>query len=376
MRHVYIDSENLIYSFGQNNLVKTSISEPDKSYIKNGHGIAYVDQNPIFYAVVALTNHCNLICKHCAIKTTQIKANCNELSDQTLIDLTQSLYKQGLVRVAITGGEPLLYPKLVDAFDLLHKHHIESRINTNGILLSRAIDQGIIEKLIDCGLTEIDVSLNDPYGDSDTYHNRANVAQIRLQNIRKLTSIFGDKVKITVSTVLTRKMIDYLPQVESILYDVGINEWRLRELLISDTEEIPSECYPEPEKLVKKMTEYVVSSPKIHVFGYLYDTIVGNKVFMRCSNIEDRFVFVDSNRDIYWTVNIKLGRFDGSNMSQIAQTLTQIRLKVTVPQKCDYCSARNTCLISPYAYEEIKEMRVKGANSLQVVRECNFSQIY
>jgi MoaA/NifB/PqqE/SkfB family radical SAM enzyme len=350
MRHVYVETENTIYSFAPNSVVKTKPQELDKIDLKKNSNITYVEKNPIFYAGIAVTNHCNLFCKHCLINTTTSLNNHIELSIEDLSKLLHDLHNQGLARVSITGGEPFIYPHIVDFFKLLYKYNIEAKINTNGTFF----DLDIIEYLINYGLDQIDVSFNDLSDDSDTYFDGINYSQKRLQNLKKLVDSFKGKVIITASNVLTKKIVNSLFEIEDILHNIGVDQWRLRELMPSyfhanQTKEIPDEVCETIKTLISKIVKFAFSERKIHVFGYLYDTILSGKITKRCENLERNYIYVDYCKNIYWFSGLKnasLGNFSIENIPQISENLTRMYQEYDIPQRCLTCPAQHVCFVS------------------------------
>ena len=81
---------------------------------------------------IEVTNRCNLNCKHCYVKRTPY------------VDLPQTLVKKiieesnnlGVNRLTFTGGEPLLYPGLIELAQYAKQLGIpELALLTNGLLI-------------------------------------------------------------------------------------------------------------------------------------------------------------------------------------------------------------------------------------------------
>lgn len=94
--------------------------------------------NPIG-AEIEINLSCNLRCKHCFQK------NYKEIYMplKFAMDIIDILDKEGVCEILLTGGEPLLYPQLIDLIEYCEQKGMVSVVTTNGILL----DENIIKKL-------------------------------------------------------------------------------------------------------------------------------------------------------------------------------------------------------------------------------------
>ena len=107
----------------------------------------------IDYLRISVTDKCNLNCFYC--KTNDELSNL--MTDQEIIEIVKASVKQGIKKVRITGGEPLVRKGI---YSLLKKiKEIEGvnelTITTNGILL---IDN--VDKLKDSGVDRVNISLD------------------------------------------------------------------------------------------------------------------------------------------------------------------------------------------------------------------------
>ncbi|MEP9316378.1 radical SAM protein [Pseudomonas sp. LABIM340] len=106
---------------------------------------------------VSLTAACNYACTYCVPDGKRLVAAQDELSAESLVrGVAYLIEAAGIERLRVTGGEPLVSPKL-DAF-----LHGVSRlglrdiaITTNGQLLSKKLPL-----LLDCGIRRLNVSLD------------------------------------------------------------------------------------------------------------------------------------------------------------------------------------------------------------------------
>ncbi len=106
---------------------------------------------------VSLTDVCNLRCQYCMPENPVFSGNKNLLSYDSLFQIVQVLVEEvGLQEVRITGGEPLLRPKVAEFVAKLKTLPLKSvGMTTNGILLRPEL-----KNLKDAGLDNINISLD------------------------------------------------------------------------------------------------------------------------------------------------------------------------------------------------------------------------
>lgn len=110
---------------------------------------------------VSLLNTCNLGCVYCTMADSDVKASNSDkkskLSVANLLELISQLHAElNLETIRLTGGEPLLYPDLIQVVDGINKLGIDQiKLTTNGFLLQR-----MASGLKQAGLKSINVSLD------------------------------------------------------------------------------------------------------------------------------------------------------------------------------------------------------------------------
>ncbi len=110
----------------------------------------------INYLRVSLTGCCNLRCLYC-----MPKQGCSmpkeSLNKNEFIKLISLIVETGIKKLRFTGGEPLIYPELGDLIAHFKRQGSIEKIalTTNGILLQQKLAE-----LVDCGLDEINLSLD------------------------------------------------------------------------------------------------------------------------------------------------------------------------------------------------------------------------
>ncbi|HEY6900500.1 MAG TPA: GTP 3',8-cyclase MoaA [Puia sp.] len=111
---------------------------------------------------VSLLHHCNLGCVYCVagdaeLKQANVSGKDEQLAGSRLLEMIRRLHVQlQLDTVRLTGGEPLLYPGLVDLVEGIRASGIPRvKLTTNGFLLER-----MAHALAKAGMQSINVSLD------------------------------------------------------------------------------------------------------------------------------------------------------------------------------------------------------------------------
>ncbi|XP_030355029.1 molybdenum cofactor biosynthesis protein 1 isoform X2 [Strigops habroptila] len=110
------------------------------------------------YLRISLTEKCNLRCQYCMPEEgVQLTPKSDLLTTREIITLAKLFVKEGVEKIRLTGGEPLIRPDVVDIVGQLHK--LEGlktiAVTTNGINLTR-----LLPRLKEAGLNAINISLD------------------------------------------------------------------------------------------------------------------------------------------------------------------------------------------------------------------------
>jgi len=104
--------------------------------------------------VLHLTNACNLRCKHCYANAGRPLKN--ELRTDEIKNIIDQLVEMDCFYLTLSGGEPLLFPKLEEIAKYATRKGLKILITTNGTLLTRAK----VKKLLENGVSSIQISFD------------------------------------------------------------------------------------------------------------------------------------------------------------------------------------------------------------------------
>jgi|GEM_PF-1230067 len=108
---------------------------------------------PLDEVFLELTRNCNLSCFHCYIDKDNVK---NQLSTGQLSDIIDQLDDMGVLKVKVTGGEPMMHRDFFPIVEAIIEKKMGLRVYSNGSFLTEAN----IARMADLGIREIQVSLD------------------------------------------------------------------------------------------------------------------------------------------------------------------------------------------------------------------------
>lgn len=158
----------------------------------------------INYLRVSITDRCNLRCIYCRPKEgVALRGHEDILRYEEMIRVIALAVKMGLIKVRLTGGEPLIRRGFIDFIAELKK--IEGlkdiSLTTNGILLKQ-----FAQRIFDAGIRRINVSLDSLNPDKYAQITRGGRLEDVLQGIARAEEIGFSPIKI--NTVAIRGFND------------------------------------------------------------------------------------------------------------------------------------------------------------------------
>jgi len=158
----------------------------------------------INYLRVSITDRCNLHCVYCRPKEgISVQGHEDILRYEEIIRVVSLAVRMGLVKVRVTGGEPLVRRGCVEFLDALKKINglKDISLTTNGILLEE-----FAREICDTGITRINISLDSL--DQDKYFRITNGGNLDavLRGIIRAEEIGFSPIKI--NTVLIKGFND------------------------------------------------------------------------------------------------------------------------------------------------------------------------
>ena len=145
------------------------------------------------YLRLSITDQCNFACTYCKPDNKLCQASNGIMSSEEIIELAKAFTNNGINKIRLTGGEPLVRNDLEEIIQKLGKLSAELAITTNGYMLDRYFNT-----LKSAGVKKLNISL-------DTLkRERFNAITQRKRN----NNNFPDNILMDIK--LTQQMIDIM----------------------------------------------------------------------------------------------------------------------------------------------------------------------
>lgn len=156
-------------------------------------------EREISYLRVSITDRCNLRCNYCRPKEgISLKGHADILRYEEIIRVVSTAVRLGLIKVRITGGEPLVRRGFIEFIAVLKKIKglQDISLTTNGILLEH-----YARSIYDAGITRINISLDSL--NKEKYFQITNGGNLEavLRGIAKAEQIGFSPIKINVVAI-------------------------------------------------------------------------------------------------------------------------------------------------------------------------------
>lgn len=192
----------------------------------------HVDDNALFskrtlrWAKIEVSKECPSRCKTCNFWKTKTllnggKITTEKLSLKDLKILGRDLKNLNCGNVQLLGGEPLLYPDIVELVSCFKKMNIFVEITTNGLLMTEKIAKG----LVNAGLDSLAFSLDGPTKELNDYIRGVNGAYEKLINAIRLiqSADKNNKIMKNIGTTVSSLNIDHVDKILDVAHNLGIN---------------------------------------------------------------------------------------------------------------------------------------------------------
>ncbi|XP_077856156.1 molybdenum cofactor biosynthesis protein 1 isoform X5 [Macaca mulatta] len=209
------------------------------------------------YLRISLTEKCNLRCQYCMPEEgVPLTPKANLLTTEEILTLARLFVKEGIDKIRLTGGEPLIRPDVVDIVAQLQR--LEGLrtigVTTNGINLTRLLPQ-----LQKAGLSAINISLDTLVPAKFEFIVRRKGFHKVMEGIHKAIELGYNPVNCVVMRGLNEdELLDFAALTEGLPLDVRFieympfdgNKWNFKKM-VSYKEMLDTirQQWPELEKL-------------------------------------------------------------------------------------------------------------------------------
>lgn len=290
-----------------------------------------------------LTLNCNQQCRYC-----HRFLGIDEVSFEDNKRIINRVAEDGITNITFTGGEPLLYPNVLELVKLAKEKGIKTKLITNGSILANNPNIREIYNYLDSltlSIDSCDNEINEKLGRS--YSHAENIKTV-------LDSLKGTDLNVNINTVVSRVNIDKLEELGQFLREYKINAWRIFKF-------IPLR---ETAKINEK--EFEISKAEFRINKTLFTSFPNiNKVEYREENdMESKYVLIMPNGNVVVTENkedVTIGNILENSISELLNNRT-----VTKPQKV----MRKIRTLIAYNNETVRDEilnTISGLNFVEVV---------
>lgn len=165
-----------------------------------------------------LTLACNFSCKHCG--SGGGKARTNELSTEECLYIVAQLSENECKRVSLIGGEVFMRNDWDIIAKALSLHNIKTSIITNGYRMS----ESLIEKLIECKIESLSVSIDG----MEKLHDHFRYCGSFANAIETIKSVSSHGIPVSVISTLNSSNVYQLEKLYDFLQKFPIFAWQIQ----------------------------------------------------------------------------------------------------------------------------------------------------
>jgi radical SAM protein with 4Fe4S-binding SPASM domain len=194
---------------------------------------SFVTQMPIFtkkinapYKVdLALTYKCNNNCSHCYNDTARRRIASLDASDwHKILDTLASI---GVPHIIFTGGEPTLYPQLLQLIKYADRLGQITGLNTNG---RRLADAHFVDELAGAGLNHVQITLESCRPE---VHNSITGQSAFHETVQGIENCLSTSLHTITNTTLTRQNVHHVHDIMDFLHHLGIRTFAMNGMIHS-----------------------------------------------------------------------------------------------------------------------------------------------
>ena len=173
--------------------------------------------------MIEIEPNCNCKCEFCFNKISFAKngRNIRRVPYAVVKKIIDNIKKAGINSVRFTGGEPLLYPGILELLLYAKRKKLEVRLNTNGLLIDKAVAVKM-SGLVDNVLIPIDSCTDAQESKITGVKNSLSKKIAAIKNLKKA----GVPV-VRVGTVATKNSIRRFREIYGLMKGLRIDEWEL-----------------------------------------------------------------------------------------------------------------------------------------------------
>lgn len=223
--------------------------------------IAFSEAQQATWAYLELTTACNLDCGWCF--SAQKLNSSKKMSEDELSHVLSLLVNSGIKQITFGGGEPLLYPNLVDWVSWLTQRGIIVNINSNGFFLT----QELANRFAKAGLNQFQTNIESI---DEKKHDQIRGGKGAHQHaIQAIDFALKAGINVVSQVVVTKENMDNIPDILKFSKQLGVHRSRLWDMTPSgnalENGELLPDNYPQ---LLYQVAELAVTLGALEIQSY------------------------------------------------------------------------------------------------------------
>lgn len=178
-------------------------------------------------ASIDITYNCNLRCKHCFNSSGEHIRKTPEMSDETILRLSEELFDLGIENLCICGGEPMLRSALIYKIASLKSRkypNINLSMVSNGLMIGKEE----AKQLAASGINHVQISVD---GNKESHEWMRNRKGSYDKAILAITNLIENGISVAVSFCPTKRNFNDIFSVIDKMHDLGVKNFRSQPLM-------------------------------------------------------------------------------------------------------------------------------------------------
>jgi len=237
------------------------------------------EEHPLDYLFLEVTRECNLSCAYCG-SVCGAKPQRKELPVEEFIQAVRQVaedFDPGDIVVAVTGGEPLTKPGILDLFKTLKELGFFYGMVSNGWLLT----DEVAKKLVELEMSSLTLSMDAPPPLND--HLRGEGTSMAVFKAVDALHRAGYKGRLEIFSTVTKPGVPMLEQTRALISSMRVPYWRVSPVMPIGRAARRPDLVPGPKE-IRELYEFVLAAraddylpkPETCEEGYLGNRFEGN----------------------------------------------------------------------------------------------------
>lgn len=296
------------------------------------------------YVRIKPTNVCNQNCNYCvyandAVIDNRVVNRRTSIPWDKMKEILDDLIGMGTKAITFSGGgEPLCYPHICDALEIVNKNGIDYAMITNGqALLERERVALANASWVRISLDSVNKEMYKKIRGVDTY-------PIVMNNISKFAKEKNVDCTLGVNFVTTKDNYKSIYELCGILAEMGVNNVKISPLMVKGAPEYHEEIKGEVEEQIRKVKEEIVNSNFTLIDKYTDDASMDTdfKKTYSCCYIKEIFTVIGADSKVYYCHQRAYTK-DGEIGDLTNQSFRKLWLSEETIQKFQKMNAQKEC---------------------------------